>query len=152
MYLGTSYAFNWTDADGKKRNKLSGTYRGENKPPKAKDPYHFASMAEAAWSAFLFDRIIADLEANQSVRFNLSGGHYVAVGPGFLDIFVSGKEPVRLAADEVGGLLVDSGVIKIKRIDAQEGWFSSTGVYKFTYVKMANSRLFMLLYSRLIGK
>jgi hypothetical protein len=152
MYLGTSYAFTWTDATGKKRNKLSGTYRGENKPPAAKDPYHFAVMAEGAWTAYLFDKLVTEAEASPSARFNLGGKHFVAIGPGFLDVFVSGSEPIRLTADEVGGIQVDAGVIKIKSVDAKEGWFSSTGVYKFNYQKMANSRLFLLLYARWIGK
>lgn len=151
IYTGTSYQFVWTDAQGNKVFKLNGTYRGEKKPPKPSDAFHFAQMSEAAWSAFLFDRVVAELTANQSVRFRLGGVHFIAVGPGFLDVFVSGSEPLRLMADEIDGMQADAGVIKIKRIDAQEGWFSSTGVYKFNYNQMANTRLFMLLYSKLIG-
>ena len=152
IYTGTAYAFTWTDSGGLKRFKLSGTYRGENSLPKAKDPFHFAIMAEGAWSAFLFDQVVAELETNQMARFNLGGRHFIAVGARFLDIFVSGNEPERVTAEDISGIQADAGVIKIKRTDAKEGWFSSTGIYKFNYEQMANSRLFMLLYSRLIGK
>lgn len=152
VYTGTNYLFTWTNADGVKCFKLSGMYRGENTPPKPKDPFHFATMAEGAWSAYLFDRLVAELQSNQSVRFNLSGRNFIAVGPGFLDILVSGTEPIRLTAEEIGGIQFDAGTVKIMHIDAKEGWFSSTGVYKFSYDQMANSRLFLLLYSRLIGK
>ena len=152
IYTGTAYTFTWTDGEGSKWFKLKGTYRGENSLPKAKDPFHFALMSEGAWSVFLFDQVVAELEANQSVRFSLGGKHFIAIGPGFLDVFVSGTEPERLTVDEIDGMQADAGVIKIKRIDAQEGWFSSKGVYKFNYEQMANSRLFLLLYTQLIGK
>lgn len=151
IYTGTAYAFTWTNEEGRKAFKLSGTYRGENKPPKAKDPFHFATMAEGAWSSYLFNQVIETLKSTGTVRFNLTGKHFVAIGPGLLDVFTTGSEPVRLTADEIGGMQIDSGQVKIKRIDAQEGWFSSTGVYKFSYESMANSRLFLLLYNHLIG-
>lgn len=151
VYTGTSYTFTWTDDAGNRAFKLSGTYRGENKPPKPKDPFHLAMMAEHAWSAFLFDRVVATLESVGAVRFNLTGKRYVAVGPGFLDLFVAGNEAERIEAKEIGGLEIDSGVVKIKRVGAKEGWFSSSGVYKFSYDQMANSRMFLLLYSHLIG-
>lgn len=152
IYTRTSYAFTWTDGAGNKRLKLKGTYRGEKSLPKAGDAFHFAVMAEGSWSVFLFDRVMAELESNRSARFSLGGQHFIAVGPGFLDVFVSGGEPEHLTVDEIDGMQADAGVIKIKRIDAKEGWFSSTGVYKFNYEQMANSRLFLLLYSRLIGR
>lgn len=152
VYTGTNYTFTWTNSEGKKAHVLSGTYRGENKPPKPKDPFHFAVMAENAWSGFLFDRIVATLESTGSARFNLSGKHYVSVGQGFMDLCTSGTEEVHLDAKEIGGIQIDSGQVKIKRVDAKEGWFSSTGVYKFSYDQMANSKLFLLLYTRLIGQ
>ena len=38
IYTGTAYAFNWTNDAGKKVFKLTGNYRGENKPPRPKTP------------------------------------------------------------------------------------------------------------------
>ena len=152
IYTGTNYAFTWTNNEGKKAFKLSSTYRGENKPPKETDPFHYATMAEGAWSAFLFDQVVATLNAAGAVRFNLSGKYFVAIGPGFLDVYTGGTEVIHLTAEEIGGMQIDSGQVKIKRIDAKEGWFSSTGVYKFGYENMANSRLFLLLYAHLVGR
>ena len=111
-----------------------------------------ALMAEGAWSAYLFDHVVATLESAGAYRFNLSGKYFVEVGPGFLNVLTSGVEPVHLPAEEIGAMLVDGGIVKIKTMDAKEGWFSSTGVYKFSYDQMANSRLFLLLYARLIGR
>lgn len=151
IYTGTAYSFTWTDAEGRKRYKLSGTYRGEKKPPKPKDPFHFAVMSETAWSLDRLDATLRELEADGSIRFNLTGGDWVALGPGFLDVGRKGRVE-RLNAGEIGGVSVEQGVIKIKRMDAKEGWFSSSGVYKFPYDSMANFRLFGLVYAKLIGE
>ena len=151
VYTGTHYSFAWTGPDGAKVFKLSGMYRGEKAPPKAKDPFHFADMAEGVWSAFLLDRSISELESSGSIRFNLSGRDWLAVGPGFLDISRKGATE-RLTLDDIGGVAIEQGVVKVRRADAKEGWFSSTGVYKFPYDSMANCRLFGLAYSKLVGK
>lgn len=151
VYTGTSYAFVWSDAEGKKRFKLSGTYRGEKAPPKPKDPFHFAVMSETAWTLFLLAESERELEANGSIRFALKSGHWVAVGPGFLDLNLPGVPEHRLPAGEVGEVAFEQGVIKIKRVDAKEGWFSSSGVYKLQADAMANFRLFGMVYSRLMA-
>jgi hypothetical protein len=46
---------------------------------------------------------------------------------------------------------VDQGVVRFKRGDAQEGWFSSTGVYKFSFEHLANAQLFFHLLDKLVG-
>ncbi len=132
VYTGTNYYFHWTDAAGNRRFKLSGTYRGEKKPPKAKDPFHFATMAEYAWSMYLFDLAGEELKERGGIRFRLGGSDSVTVGPGFLDLDLKGK-PIRLTAEEIGAVTIDAGLFKIKRTDAVEGWFSSKGVYQFGY-------------------
>lgn len=150
VYTGTSYQFTWTDAAGRKRFKLSGTYRGEKKPPKAKDPFHFAESAELAWSLYLLDRMQEELKRDGALRFPLGGADFVAVGPGFLVLSRKGNQE-RWELDEIGGIIVNDGTLKIKRIDAKEGWFSSQGVFQFPYQQMANARLFLLSINRLLG-
>lgn len=150
VYTGTQYNFIWTDGGGKKRFKLSGTYRGEKAPPKPKDPFHLAASAEIAWSVYLLDRSSKELEERGAIRFPLKGGDWLDLGPGFLTVCRKG-EIHKLTADVIGDIAVDQGVVKIKRLDAKEGWFSSTGVYKFGYDTMANFHLFGMLYSRLVG-
>jgi hypothetical protein len=150
VYAGTSYTFTWTDAEGKRRYKLSGSYHGEKKPPKPKDPFHFAERAEVAWSLFLFDRAGRELEQNGAIRFNLGGANWLAIGPGFIDI--GRKEGVeRWTRAEIAGISAKDGSLKIKRTDAKEGWFSSQGVFSFPYAQMANARLFLIATDRLLG-
>ncbi|HEU5116136.1 MAG TPA: hypothetical protein VFT74_05605 [Isosphaeraceae bacterium] len=150
VYSGTSYAFTWTDPAGKKAFKLSGTYRGEKNPPKPKDPFHFAESAEMAWSFHLLDQAEQELKQNGSIRFRLSGKDWVSVGPGFLEFARKGVEE-RWEREEIGGISIGDGVFKVKRTDAQEGWFSSKGVIQFTYASMSNAKLFLIALSRILG-
>jgi hypothetical protein len=150
VYTGTMYNFTWSDAEGRKRYKLNGTYRGENSPPKPKDPFHFAQAAEIAWGNFLLERAAGELESRGSIRFNLSGDDWVAVGPGFIDLHIKGQE-ARCTRDEIAGLTIGGGVFKIKRTDAKIGWFSKSGVFQFEYGKMANARLFVIALDKLLG-
>ncbi len=150
VYTGTSYNFTWTGPDGRKKFRLNGTYHGEKKPPKPKDPFHFAEAAEVAWSIYLFDQASRELETNGSIRFNLGGSDWIAVGPGFVDLSRKGNVE-RWTPQEIGGLTIGDGVFKIKRTDAKEGWFSSQGVFQFRYQSMANARLFLIAIQRLLG-
>jgi hypothetical protein len=150
VYSGTSYHFTWTDAQGRKRYKLSGTYHGEKKPPKAKDPFHFAKSAERAWSHHKGEWAAGELESTGAVRFNLGGSDWIAVGEGFLILGRKGTEE-RWDAGEIGGISVRDGVLKIKRVDAKEGWFSSHGVFQVSLASMADARLFLLTIEKLLG-
>jgi hypothetical protein len=149
VYTGTSYSFKWTNSEGKKVHTLSGSYRGEKKPPKPQDPFHFAQAAERAWIISLFDAVREAIRTEGSVRFNIGGGNWVSVGPGLIVTHQKGGTE-EWPASEIGGIDVDGGVFKIKRMDAKEGWFSSTGVFKFSYGSMANAQLFIRCLSEYI--
>ncbi len=147
IYTGTQYKFSWTDETGRVIFKLSGTYRGEKAPPKPKDPFHFAVSTEAAWTVHILGRLSQEKEETGLARFRLSGNNWVAVGDGHLQISRKGIVE-RLEFAEIGDVSIDSGVVKIKRVDAKEGWFSSTGVHKFPYDSMANFQAFAQAYLR----
>lgn len=150
VYTGTAYNFTWSGPDGKKVFKLTGTYRGEKKPPKPKDPFHFAQAAEIAWSIALLDRAQPELEREGSIKFRLTGADWVALGPGFIDLNLKGKTE-RCTAEEIDGISIDSGVFKVKRKGAKEGWFRSEGVFQFAYGTMANARVFLMALDKLLG-
>jgi hypothetical protein len=151
IYSGTSYYFNWTGPDGRKRFKLSGSYYGEKKPPKPKDPFHFAGAAERAWSLHLLDRATEELEKTGAIRFRLDGANWIAVGPGFLEFVLKKGEPQRWEKAQIGAISLGDGVFKLKHVDAQEGWFSKSGVYSFSYATMSNARLFFIALEKLLG-
>ncbi len=58
IYTGTTYSFTWTDAAGKKLLNLRGNYSSKVGTPKPTSPYHFARVAENAWSRFLIARAL----------------------------------------------------------------------------------------------
>ena len=149
-YTGTNYDFTWTDDEGRKVFRCQGTYHGEKKPPKPTDPFHFAQAAEAAWSVHLLDRVQEQLDSAGAIVFRLGGSDWVAVGPGFLELNLKGERR-RCESAEIGGVSIHDGTFKVKRTDAREGWFRSTGVFQFPYGTMANARVFLLAVDRLLG-
>ena len=150
VYSGTSYVFTWTGPDGRKAFKLSGSYMGENKPPKPKSKFHFALSAEINWSDWLLDRAQEELERQGSIRFRLDRENYVSVGPGFIELGTKGTVD-RYEIGDIEGISVVDGTFKIKRKGAKEGWFRSEGVLQFSYGTMANARVFILALDRLTG-
>ena len=150
VYTGTNYDFTWTDDQDRKVFRCHGTYRGEKKPPKPTDPFHFAESAEVAWSVHLLDRAQEQLDAAGAIVFRLGGTDWVAVGPGFLELNLKGERQ-RCESAEIGGFSINGGTFKVKRTDAKEGWFRSTGVFQFPYGTMANARVFLLAIDRLLG-
>ena len=150
VYSGTSYHFTWTDAANKRKFRLSGSYRGEKQPPKAKDPYHFALAAETAWSVHLFESLRPELEAKGCFHFPLTGQDWIEVGPGYFEFSRKGNRE-RWEAAEIGDVSISDGVFKLKRVDAKEGWFSKTGVFQFPYQQMANARLFLIALRNFLG-
>jgi hypothetical protein len=149
VYQGTDYSFTWTDVGGRPRHTIGGTYRNQKGPPVTSDLYHYGRAAETAWTVYLLTQVQRQVELAGSVAFNLKNGHTLRLAPGKL-ILQMGGEPVEWSAEEIGGVQVDKGVVKIKRADAQEGWFSATGVVKFPFDSLANARLFFHLVENLL--
>jgi hypothetical protein len=46
---------------------------------------------------------------------------------------------------------VQQGVFTVREVGAKEGWFSSKGVFKFDYSKLANAQLFMFVLDKVAG-
>ena len=65
--------------------------------------------------------------------------------------YIDGDLDQELDVRDIGAVQVQKGVVRIKRIDAEEGWFSSRGVYKFDFASLANAQLFFFLLNKLVG-
>ena len=85
------------------------------------------------------------------MAFPLKGRQSIRLCPGRIIFDLNDNEPIEWEADEVGAAVIQKGIVKIKRVDAQEGWFSSTGVIKFPFDNLANAQLFFHLFDKLIG-
>jgi hypothetical protein len=149
-YQGTDYTFTWADSGGRTRYAIVGTYRNAKGFPPTTDAFHYGRAAETAWTTHLLGRMDKTLQEKGYVDFALVKGRRLRLRPGFLTMEVGG-EPVEWAASEIGAIAVDRQTVKIKRADAEEGWFSSTGVVKFSLDSFGNAQLFFRLAERMLG-
>jgi hypothetical protein len=150
VYQNTTFSFRWSDVGGRPRYEISGSHKSKAGTPGPKSRYHFARAAEVAWTVYLLGQVHRQLELSGSVAFNLKSGRWVRLGPGVITVCLDG-EPVEVAAEDVAEADVDKGVVRLKRTDAREGWFSSTGVYRFSFEHLANAQLFFHLLDKLVG-
>lgn len=148
VYQGTDYSFVWSDIGGRARHTISGTHNSEQNNPDATDDYHYALAAEFAWSRYLFDQVQREITTKGEARFNLGGRDYVAVGPDWLCLKLGGKT-VERNVEDIQSVTIDQGVFKVREVGAKEGWFSTKGVFKFEYAKLANARLFLFVLDKI---
>jgi hypothetical protein len=80
----------------------------------------------------------------------LTGGSWIRLGPGVI-LLNTGGQPEEWRAEEVRGVTIQQGVVRILRHDAKEGWFSSKGVYKFSFDQLANAQLFFHMMEKVVG-
>jgi hypothetical protein len=150
VYQNTSYSFTWSDVTGRKRYALAGSHNNQAGNPPAKHPFHFASAAERAWSMYLWVQIQPQLRTEGAILFRLGGKNWVRLGKGYIRLFFNGEE-TDCGVEDIDQVRLDQGWVQVRRKDAKEGWFSSTGVFKFPYSNLSNARLFFLLMENLVG-
>jgi hypothetical protein len=149
-YTGTSYSHTWNDVGGRKRYVISGRHKSEKGNPPSTDPYQYARAAEVQWTIYLLEETFRTIELNGTVLFNLTGAQWIRLGKGFM-ILSTGGDGEQWDAEEISQVNVHQGVVRIKRNDAKEGWFSSAGVFKFSFDSLANAQLFFHLCEKLVG-
>jgi hypothetical protein len=150
VYQRTEYSYTWTDVGGRQRFQIKGSHTSEKGEPPAKDHYQFARATEFAWTMYLLDQVHRQIELGDGVKFQLGSNNWIRIGPGKLTFSLSG-DVQEWAAEEMNGVIVQNGVVKIKRTDAKEGWFSSTGVIKFSFDTLSNAQLFFHLMDKVLG-
>jgi hypothetical protein len=150
-YQYTSYKFTWSDVGGRQRYEISGNHNNRTGLPPPTHAFHYARAAELAWTTYLIEGANRQIDLAGGVTFPLKGGKSIRVCPGLLVFNHKDDDPVEWEAEDVGDALIQKGVVKIKRVDAQEGWFSSTGVIKFPFDELANAQLFFHLLEKQIG-
>jgi hypothetical protein len=149
-YQGTDYTFTWTESSGRTRYLISGTYRNAKGLPPTTDAFHYGRSAEKAWTTYLLAQAQDRIEKEGAIVFNLQKGRSLRLAPGSLTILLGG-EPVEWRASEIETIVADKATVKIKRIDAQEGWFSATGVVKFPLDSLGNAQFFFRIADLMLG-
>lgn len=140
-YQHTNYTYTWNDINGNTRFTITGQHNSEAGNPPTHHAFHFARASEIAWTLFLLEDAYNKVRSNGSIQFNLAGGDWIKVFDDGLKIKVGGvKEEWSLK--EIRSVTVNAGTVEIRHREAQEGWFSSSGVVKFQYDQLANAQLF----------
>jgi hypothetical protein len=150
VYQHTQYTYTWTDIGGRTRFVISGQHGSEAGTPPAKDAYHFATAAEKSWTIYLVGQVQAQLKMSGTVFFGLGGRNWVKLGERYISVHMSGVT-TECDADDIAEVRIDQGWVQVRRVDAREGWFSSTGIFKFPYGSLANAHLFLILMDNLVG-
>jgi hypothetical protein len=150
VYQNTTYTYTWTDVAKQKQFVIAGSHRNEKGHPPAKDPYHFALASELAWTLYRLNQIDAQLTLGSKITFHLKGKDVIKIAPDYLKLDVRGAVE-ELSARDIGDARIDAGTVVIEAADAQKGWFSSIGVYKFPYHDLGNAQLFLFLMDKLLG-
>lgn len=148
VYTGTGYDYRWTDQGDRNVFRMNGSYRSKQQTPKPQDAYHFAKMAEIAWSLYLLDAAQKQLEQSGYVEFPVNKKDIVRVGPGFMEFCFKGKTE-RVPVSEMKDISMGGGYFSFKTNEAR--MFSSKGKFSFPYGQMGNARLFMLCLDRILG-
>lgn len=150
VYQNTTYTFTWTDVGGRKRYSIDGSHKSEKGTPPDSDLFHYARAAEIAWSNYLLKDAQRQITTRGEVRFRLGGKNWVAVSEECLRLSLSGKV-VECDVEEIRSVTIRDGMFAVRRTDAREGWFTTSGVFKFKYDELANAQLFMFVLVKLAG-
>jgi hypothetical protein len=149
-YQNTSYTYTWTDVSSRQRYTISGSHNSEANTPPTTDLYHYAKAAEIAWTVYLLEGASRQIGVGNTVLFNLTGGQWIRLGQGVV-VINTGAQTEEWRADEMRGVTIQKGVVRLLRTDAEEGWFSSKGVHKFSFDQLANAQLFFHLMEHKVG-
>jgi hypothetical protein len=148
IYTGTNYDFAWTDDEGHRLLRLSGSYHSKTGNPKPKDPFHLARAGEIAWNVHLSERLQSELDEYGSIEFPVNKRDVVRVGPGFLEFDFKGQVN-RVPAAEIKSLSINNGTFSIHTTDAK--WFGSKGKFSFNYSQLGNAGMFVFALEQLLG-
>jgi hypothetical protein len=142
IYTGTNYSYRWTKNSGS-QHAITGTHRGENNAPKENDQWHFANVAESAWTSHLLQTLDAKLAEHGYIEFPLTVGlQAVRVGEGFLEFVTKKDGPQRVRREDMRDILLGSGTFQFKHQDSH--WWSGKGKFSFDYGNIPNARIFLI--------
>lgn len=153
IYQHTGYSYMWTKDRSEWPFHIAGSYKGEKKDPPGNDGVYFARAAERAWTLYLLDVYQDQINSGKGVKFYLDqlfSKSWIRVAPDCLDLNWKGNR-IRLERRDVKRIRIEDGYVSIMEPGAREGWFTSSGVYKFAYNELGNAQLFLLLLENIFG-
>lgn len=150
VYTGTDYNFTWSDEKGRVVHVISGRYSSELGNPVSKDPFHYAFMAEWAWTLYLLSDLDQVTANDGLLFFGLKGGDYIQLGDNLL-VLVKGGQTLRLPGEKISKMTLGNGAFSIWEVGAKEGWFVNSGIHQIMYADIGNARFFTMALEKLLG-
>ncbi len=149
-YQHTNYTYTWNDRHGGPCFIITGQHNSEAGNPPTTHAFQFARAGEIAWTLFLLAQMREEDERKLSVQFHLTGDDWIKLSKDGIRFKVGGMKE-DWTVREIGSVSVNAGTVVIRHRDAQEGWFSSSGIVKFQYDQLANAQLFFHVMEKLVG-
>jgi hypothetical protein len=149
-YNGTTFQYDWTDDNNDRIFRFKGTHYHAHKTPPRTSQHLFALAAEEAWSMYLLDMVVTEIQAGRAYTFLLSGEDGICCHKDFVELHQH-KGVQRFYPGDLAEVAIKQGVITLKEPNAKEGWFTSTGVHSFSFAQLANAQVFLMLLTRLYG-
>lgn len=151
-----TYKFVWTNQSGEKLLKLEGNVqlgwlsRRHVASRLMQELLNFGYAAQVAWTFHLMDRMKKEMSEGQPIRFTLGKKDWVELSKGRI-VFRLSRTTYEHSAEDIEGFRLEEGGFQVRTAGAKKGWFSSEGIYHFSYSRMANALLFVTLFDELIG-
>jgi hypothetical protein len=144
----TPYSFTWTDEAGNEAYKFQGSHYHKKEIPPRHDQYHLGLAAEEMWSQHLLRQALPRFRAGQSYTCKLEGNDKIVFQQDVLELHLNGKVHL-LYPEDLREMRFADHLFTLKEPGVQEGWFTSRGVHTFSYWRLANARLFVMLMQEL---
>jgi hypothetical protein len=149
IYTCTNYIYTWKKHTGTE-HIISGRYRSEKNPPPPADSWHFANLAESAWSSYLLANLDREIANNGYAEFSLATTlKSVRIGKGFMEFVTRKDDTQRVLVADMRDISLGCGTFQFKHQDAK--WWSGKGKYSFEYANIPNARVFLICLNELAG-
>lgn len=147
VYTGTTYKYTWLDNRGQRLLRLKGTYRQKRDGTiKSHDTFHFANMAELAYTEVVLDRMDEELQRSQWATFHVNANDWIRIAPNTIELSLKGKQ-TRITLDQLATCHMKDGNFVMEMHDAS--WFG--GKIRFPYSKVGNVQAFLVGLEQVVG-
>ncbi|MGB2926993.1 MAG: hypothetical protein WBB82_16970 [Limnothrix sp.] len=147
VYTGTNYIYRW-EKNKSKKFQLSGQYHNKEGWPDKRNPWHYASAGERAWSNYRLLSLDDELAKFGYVEFAMIGNpKAVRVGKDFLEFVLKNNTVQRVTVADMKSISLGQGLFKFTHNDSR--WWSGKGKFSFSYSSLPNAKLFLFCLDRL---
>jgi hypothetical protein len=150
VYGGTSFSFEWCDAEGRRLIDWCGGHTEKDRAPRPNSLHNLATATEAAWNAHRLRRAATELAADGYTSFRVGSKNIlraiIRVGPGIVEIATGRERVTRLTPAQVKEFRVAPWRLMIHTQEAS--LLGSRGKFDFASANVADLAVLMTLADR----